>query len=184
MTNLIKATIDVVSKYHFTNVDTQNENHSTIKTDLPEVHGYITVWLAGYDNDVEVTFYSNDVLGHKANGHTLVYSITDKKSVRKLCTRARNFMKKLKKQSEIYVESKNDASARFAKIQTLLVERKVAFAFDIRKAHEGGTALITINGYTIRVKEDLMSNVRVGMTNAVVPIEQAIDIANLLPENK
>jgi len=163
---------DAIARYGFTDVD-----RTKAKMELQYTNCIAHCYLA-YNGEVSIRFSGTSI----KNSKDVNYDMDKKEDVRKLMTRARNTAKKANEQEALEAELKNSDLAEYKKIQTMLVERKIAFALSITKNKYSISALININGYSMQINNDsgtvgiVLSGVRVS-----VPIETAIEMINMLP---
>lgn len=178
--NNVEKTLEFLKRYNFTDVRKLTETSATVYADFR--HTRLYAYISLYDDvEVGVCFYGEVI----KNQEHKYYRLGNKKHYQALCTRARRFMKLTKEKDDVAKKEHDVSNASFTVIHDKLIEAKVAFTLQISKSdYNDGQAVIKVNGYKLAVDKDLTSRVRIGHRGVRVPIQKAMELAELMPPNK
>ena len=174
----IETTLAILAKYGFTNITSQGERNARVSHEFEYIHLEARIYTFYEDGEINVEFAGELIKQSKS----IDYNINYKKDQDRLKGRANRFRRQSKKVEDERSQADSENRNEYKALHTKLVEAKVAFDFQITRTPNGNRARIVTNGYNLDIGKDFIVSFRLGQTMGRLQIQEAIEIANLLPE--
>jgi len=176
--NTALTTMATIAKHFgFTDIQESNGNSLRIYTTLKHTKSYIRFYNWNETNDVSACIHG-DATKHPV---TTNYNINDKHDIILFKARCRRIQKMLNAMDDDASLVVDGDMMRYNKIANRLVENQIAFALQIKKSNYSGEAVIRVNGYPLRVDDNLTTRIRVSSNSSRVDIRTAMEIVAMMP---
>ena len=177
--NTLDQTLDILAKYGYTVIKEQSETYAKVSHEFEHIN--LTARISTYyDNEVNIEFHGEVIL----QPTDVSYDFSEKKDIDRLKGRANRFRRLSKVHDDIRIEGANTSSLIVKQIKQELVDKQIVFALQITKSTNDNKARLVMNGYTLDVDKNLKVTFRLGTGTHWIPVEKAIEIANLLPRRE